>query len=564
MTFIPLAQLRADSRAADHPVAVHAGRTVHWRQLLADVAATQRALVAQPARRWALYCGESYPFTVALLALLGLDRSVYLPANSTAGVAAQLAACDVAWIGEWPDAVPVALDGSGSELPQLPPRGKLVIFTSGSSGEPKPIAKQLRQLDAELAAHEMLWGELLRDTHTLATVSHQHIYGLLFKVLGPLCGGRVAHSALYRDPANLLEAAARLPRAAWIASPAHLQRLDAGWPWAAVRGRLAAVFCSGGPLDAAGAAACGELAGIRPIEVYGSSETGGIAWRQQTPADATWTALPGVRLDRDPAGALRLRSPHLADDGWHTTADAAELLADGRFRLRGRLDRIVKIEGKRLALAELEQALRSHPWIADCRALVVARRRQRVAVVAVPSAAGTAALAAQPQHAVTAALRRHLAQQFEPVALPRLWRFPAALPMDAQGKVPQAALQALFDPPPPANLPQLLGETGTADSYELRLRVPADLPCLAGHFPAAPVVPGAVLVGWAEFFGRSRLGLEAPLQGLENVKFKRPVLPGAELVLRLRSRNDRLQFELSSADGEHAAGRLLLAVGGDD
>jgi acyl-coenzyme A synthetase/AMP-(fatty) acid ligase len=564
--FTALRELRPASRAEATPVAYCNGSEVSWRQLLADVAAAQRPLEEAQVQRWALYCDESYPFTVALLAVLGLGHTAYLPATNTPGVAAQLAAQLAARIGDWPDdALAVATGSDCRQMPALPARGELVIFTSGSTGAPQAIRKNLRQLDSELATHEALWGAQLDAAQILATVSHQHIYGLLFKVLGPLCAGRVSHSALYRDPANLLEAAAALPRAAWIASPAHLQRLDAAWPWAAARERLAAVFCSGGPLDGAAANHCRELSGLWPTEVYGSSESGGVAFRQQAGGDRAWRLLPAVEARGSADGALELRSPHLPDAAWFTTADAVTFEADGRFQLRGRLDRIVKIEGKRLALPELEQLLRGHPWIDDCRALVVQRRRRRVAVVAALSAAGADALARRGRRAALDSLGQYLARHFEPIVLPRLWRFVPALPFDRQGKIPQRALQDLFAPPAPATLPQLLGAITTATGCQLRLRVPADLACLPGHFPGAPVVPGVVLIGWAEHFGRSHLNLRAPLRGLENIKFKQPVPPGAELVLELAYEpgRARLSFSVRSPAGEHAAGRLLLGPAAD-
>ena len=61
-------------------------------------------------------------------------------------------------------------------------------------------------------------------------------------------------------------------------------------------------------------------------------------------------------------------------------------------------------------------------------------------VVPAPGVAGDRAL--------REALRAHLARRFDPVALPRRWRFPAALPFDARGKLPAQALRALLEEAP--------------------------------------------------------------------------------------------------------------------
>src|SRR6185503_9046762 len=119
-----------------------------------------------------------------------------------------------------------------------------------------------------------------------------------------------------------------------------------GWPGRSPRGGAST------PRSAPTRRCLGEA----PLEVYGSTETGGIAWRaQREGADgADWTPFPGMALETDRDGALRLRSPYLPDGEWLTLGDAAELLPGGRFRLKGRLDRVAKIEGKRVSLPELE------------------------------------------------------------------------------------------------------------------------------------------------------------------------------------------------------------------
>ena len=313
---------------------------------------------------------------------------------------------------------------------------QLVVYTSGTNGEPLAIAKKLAQLDAEVHALEARFGALCdtglapvnlapetfaagaarsdaADTEpptvVWATVTHQHIYGLLFRVLWPLAAGRpfAAERLVFNE-----EIAQRIHGpAVLVASPAHLRRLPEAIDWSPVRAGLRAVFSSGGPLPPEAADATLALLGAAPVEVYGSSETGGVAWRQRARHGDTWQPLPGIEFRVD-GGELAVRSPHLPDLEWFRTADRATPAADGMdgFELHGRADRIVKIEEKRVSLTALEQRLATSDDVAEARVLMLADERPvvdaagvvlphavRPAVVAVLSEAGRAKLAARRQ-----------------------------------------------------------------------------------------------------------------------------------------------------------------------
>ena len=164
--------------------------------------------------------------------------------------------------------------------------------------------------------------------------------------------------------------------------------------------------------------------------------------------DAAWTPLPGVSIDtaaKQGLGALSVRSPFLPDTQPWLTDDAVECLPDGRFHLRGRLDRTLKLEEKRLSLPAMEAHLSRHPWIAAAALTPLQRGpRTRLGAVVTLTAAGQSALNADRRSLVDA-LRRHLAAWYDAVLLPRHWRFVPTLPYDERGKLPQPALAGLFE-----------------------------------------------------------------------------------------------------------------------
>ena len=504
----------------------------------------------------ALYHEDSLEFAAALIGAWLSGKTVWLGADVLPATCAALEAEVGAFWGAFPAGhAPLDSDDwQGEWTAPAPDFPALVVFTSGSTGVPTPIPKQLVQLTSEVAALESQFGARLGDAAVLATVSHQHIYGLLFRVLWPLAEGRAIHAARHEFPETLAPALADGP-CVLLASPAHLKRLPAHLDWSG-KGQLRAVFSSGGMLEEEASLHAAALLGATPIEVYGSSETGGVAWRQRG-VNGIWQPLPDVAWRADADGLLEVQSP-FAGAGWQRLADRVEGSGDG-FVLRGRADRIVKIEEKRISLDAIEAALRAGGLVREARVVTApSAGRQVLAAFVVPTEAGQALLDGEGRAAMSRALREQLAAGFEAVALPRRWRYLERLPTNAQGKTTQALLLALLDQRPRLPYVRVLEQDATRTLLELT--VPADLLYFDGHFSVAPVLPGVVQVDWAIHYGREYLGLAPGFGGINALKFQQMIRPGHPVQLELAhdAAKAQLHFRYFSAAGAHASGRILL------
>lgn len=434
---------------------------------------------------------------------------------------------------------------------------RISLCTSGSSGEPKRIDKQLRQLANEVNALEQLWGASLGNAWIIGSVATQHIYGLLFRVLWPLCAGRGFERRQLPFPEDLQRASREHAAFAWVTSPALLKRCGDNLDWPALSA-VRRVFSSGGELPADAAERLHRRLGQWPSEILGSSETGGIAWRQ---GEALWQPFADVQLSLDQHGALQIASAYLPAGHIEQSADAAQFSSDGRFRLLGRLDRIVKLEEKRISLPMLEQALGTHAWVADARLGVIEEGRAYLGALLALSPSGLHALRNQGRRSLLEALRLHLAGHCEALALPRRWRLLRQLPYNAQGKLPQAELQALLHAPR-SMAPEVLEQRQQGNELHLRLAVPLDLACFTGHFPKTPVLPGVVQIDWAIALAAPLLAEPRRFAGMEVLKFQHLVRPGDELslVLRLDSERGKLYFSYTCAGQPCSSGRVLLEV----
>ncbi len=561
MTWLPLTDLLLEARP-DRQVALEP--TLQHAQLQERALRLAAALQARSVERVALYLEDAGELAIALLGAWRAGVQVLLPADAQAQTRQRLADQVDLWLDD--------LSGLDAEpLPSarlLPEHCHLTLCTSGSSGEPKLIDKSLVQLANEVEALERLWGAHLGQATILGSVACQHIYGLLFRLLWPLCAGRPLYRRALPFPEDLQQASLAIARGrtsaeagaapdfAWIASPALLKRMGDNLDWPALS-QVKQLFSSGGALPAEAAQTLHERLGQWPTEIYGSSETGGIGWRQ---GDSAWQPFPGVELSLDAAGALRIASPYLPAGHVEQSADAAEIGDDGRFVLRGRLDRIVKLEEKRISLPMLEQALTGHDWVADARLGVIQEGRAFLGAVLALSPSGVHALRNQGRRTLTETLRRHLAEHCETIALPRRWRLLLELPYSSQGKLPQSQVDALLSAPRPTRVEPVSAEARDGE-WLLQLQVPLDLAHFTGHFPQTPVLPGVVQVDWAQQLARQLISdLPPRFAGMEVLKFQQLVRPGDTLQLTLRFDTERGKLYFAYHNGEAAcsSGRILL------
>jgi len=112
-------------------------------------------------------------------------------------------------------------------------------------------------------------------------------------------------------------------------------------------------------------------------------------------------------------------------------------------------------------------------------------------------------------------------------------------------------------------LPTLIREQREAERAELDIRVEADNPWFQGHFPRFAILPGVVQIGWAEHFVRERYAFGPALRALEQVKFKRPILPGTELTLVLKPdlAAEKVRYEYRGAETSYSGGVLCFGTG---
>ncbi|CDU09105.1 Putative fatty acid CoA ligase [Vibrio coralliirubri] len=446
VSYTSLSKLLSQNRAPESIVCFDDNSEITWQTFNDDLSRLVHLLSSSPFQRVAICTQDSYLFSVTFLACAVSQKHIILPGNYQPCALAELSEhFDCLLVDNSIGEVEVSdvlniqnlLDSStSSKQPLIDNLAtidlaaiQLTLFTSGSSGTPKAINKTLEHLDIETAQLDKNWGELLKSNRVQSTVSHQHIYGLLFRILWPLCSGVPFARNNLEYPEQILSHANK--NCVLISSPALLKRLKHETKSAP----LAGVFSSGGPLPTESAHQSHSLLGHLPIEVFGSTETGGIAFRQQESAQTPWQLFDCLEASLNSENCIKLLSPYIDKNIWYQTADQCEMVSDNQFILKGRTDRVIKIEEKRVSLVEVEKRLEQLPWISECVVIPFEEpERLILASVLVLSDEGQATLATMSRGKFWLMLRSELRKWLEPIAIPRKYRVVDEIPLNSQGK----------------------------------------------------------------------------------------------------------------------------------
>jgi len=446
---LPLTRWLSAERADDTPISWLGDHNWTLGQLRYDVMALAEILRQQEGERWALCFEDSYLFIVALLATLYAAKTPVIPGHCRAPLLEEqhalftgvLSDSDMPWRG-----LHLRVESSKCSLPfddkmhTIADDAFVELFTSGSTGQPKRVVKSIAALDAEAALLAARFAGKLAGCRVVASVVPQHLYGLTFRIFLPMALGLPLHAAMlhYAEQLAALEAH---PRYLFVSSPAFLKRLDY---------RLSAppvdtILSAGGVLPWQDVVSVRAWLGVQVDEIYGSTETGILAWRHRSEEDIPWQPFPGVNIIAE-GETFRAVSPLIADPLGLPLDDVLHFDADGRFRLSGRRGRVVKIEEKRISLGEVERRLMDLDGIRDAAALpIVSGGRQGIGVVLVLEDALLRSWQTGRGRALELSWRQALLPWLEPVAVPRCWRVVGEIPVNSMNKRVYSQLQELFN-----------------------------------------------------------------------------------------------------------------------
>jgi len=442
--------LLAGARHLDAPAVVGGDRPWSWREIHEASIAFGRQL--GDATIVCNLCNSRAAFLVTLLAALRRHRLTVLPpsgGNADLSGILQTTRKPVIVVDDprsiqpsWRDAAdclvwtptPAAAAASAGALRWEPAWHEtgVLLYTSGSTGAPEAQPKTLLQLcTGALVLGARLQndvdGGLAAIQRIICSVPPQHMFGVEASVMLSLVHAVPVLDGRPLLPADVQDAFAQAPPAAWVATPLHLRSLvqtDA----ALLQCRL--VVASTMPLTQALAHEAEARVQAPVLEIYGSTETGVLAMRR-TAQEADWLPMRDVHIASVDGGAIATGS-HFSSPV--KLPDEVEFGTSGRFVLRGRQADLIKIAGRRASLAGLNLLLQDLPGLVDGVFYLPATGSptERLCLICVSPTLDRAA--------ITQWLRTRL----DPVFMPRTIIHVDRLPRSDNGKLPRQALDAVY------------------------------------------------------------------------------------------------------------------------
>ena len=337
-----------------------------------------------------------------------------------------------------------------------PDAARFLLYTSGSTSEPKGVLHSDRTLAAECAAQASYHALSEHEVFVMAS-SVGHVSGLIYGVLLPVWLGATSVLMAQWDPGRFL-ALVEAQRGTFSGgAPPFLQGLLDHPDLSRFDTSSLRVFpCGGADVAPELIREARQRLGVRTGRGYGSTEfpsiTSGAGPGEDDDKRAETDGRPiGANEVRIVDGEIQARGPELflgylnpaldadafTEDGWFRTGDLGVLDDSGYLRVTGRLKDVIVRSGEKISARELEDLLVRHPKIASLAVIARpdTRTGERVCACVVANDPYDAPTLAELGDFLTGIglSRRKLPEQLEIID---------ALPMTAGGKIDKQALRA--------------------------------------------------------------------------------------------------------------------------
>lgn len=421
---------------------------------------------------------------------------------------------------------------------ELNPKEVIINFqTSGTTGEKKIVQKSLENLFFESEALKNQFPTLLKNKEFISTTTMNHLFGFTFHLMLPLNSENVINTTTVAVPENInVENSCLISTPSFIAKMAKYRNYPVKNPQV--------LITAGAELKENVFKFAKEISS-NVIEIYGSTETGVVAYRNSF--DERFHVFKGVELDCYENFAMVKTNFSLVSP--IKIMDKIEKFHNDDILVKGRTDRVYKIQEKRISAVEIEKVLNSCEFLRDAYVIKI---DEKLACLAVLNQVGLDYLYENGIVKLIKQLKSVVKTKYEIV--PQKWKFIDDIPHTVNGKIDKKETDYLFN----LNLsfPVVVDKIFEDGKFTVSLYFYSNCNFFKGHFNGFHIVPGVVQLFYAQYFARRFFGVDCVSGQYRKIKFTNIIQPDKVLKLELEQVKNGISYKYVDENCGYSSGIL--------
>ncbi len=547
---------------------------ISYKQLVDDIALVYSHVSKLPQDDILIFVQDTYWFFVFMLATSYTNKSLYVPGSSQELYIKDIATSSMIYITD--DVLAEGLldcssvdindiiddtiertsieDFINRELVQNT-KMKFVFFTSGSTGKPKLIEKRFDYLDYEAQCLAKAAYQNANKSIFATTAAHHHLYGFTHAMLQPFLFG----APFLRKKITFIESLNNLKDfdlITLITTPGFLKRIDENsitidTSWYIVSGTEVLHQDTFDMVK--------KIFDTEVFEFYGSSETGVVA-RKLRNEGAHFKVFDEVEIALSQDKELMIKASYTGDE-YVCIGDLAEIKDGLYFNLLGRANDIVKIDGKRIGLSDINLKICENDLVKNA-ATILGKRAGRDIVVSfvVPK---EASMLSVPYRERTSMIQKYLYEYFDRGVAPKKVIFLDEIPLSAAGKVDNVVLRKYAQ----KNVFEQKYSFSLISKYnndlEVLINIAEDSVFFDGHFDSQKIFPAVGQVQilsdvCACFYEDYKdYNQDNNITQIKKIKFLDVILPKEKFVLSITNSGQKMSVKMYNGEKVFSKGSIV-------
>ena len=282
------------------------------------------------------------------------------------------------------------------------------------------------------------------------------------------------------------------------------------------------------------------------LEIYGSTETGIIARKTNPKED--FCLFDEVKIEKQKDNFI-VKSDFIFEENFKLQDDIE--LQNRKIKIKGRLDRLIKIQEKRIDPFEIENFLLQFDEIKD---IYLIKSKEKLAALCALSNFGKQKVLKIGTVELIKHFKNKMFKYFEIV--PQKWRFCDEIPKKETGKINNTIIEEMFS----SNLsfPVILDKKINNNSVVYSLFFHKNCNFFKGHFEGFKIVAGVVQLYLASKFAYWHYNLQLGAGQIKRIKFTNVIKMSSVVDLKLELKENAVYFEYLKDDNICSSGILPL------